>query len=712
MRKLKQINTLLLVGVITLLQGCETLGPTLTPKRAIHDLSEISQLKAKPEIATSKATAVTSESNQRAPEIYKGSGVFINAAKDSPVSTVESEGSYTLNFNSVELPEVIKVILGDTLKYNFSISPKVVGKVSLHTAKPLTKVELLPTLEILLGMHKAVLVKDGSFYRVEPQDVVLSGGNIPLLSNAAAQAKGFQIQVIPLQYIGVQDMKKVLGPILPKHAILQIDLNRNLLFITGSPAELANTLELVNLFDIDIMQGKSVGFFPLTYVDAKTIEKELAQIFGSEVDNPLSGMLRMIPIERMNALMVISPQMKYLTRTEQWIKRLDRSGPQGQVGSVHVYEVQNVDAVELAAILEQVYPANNSSRGKSSRRGSVAPGLKQAIISSKDHTNNAPATKSQRNSAVIKQTGISNEISGPIRIIPDDVNNALVVVASNQDYESIKKLIKKLDVTPLQVLIDATIIEVSLTDELHYGLQWFFTNKASKGSGRVGDANFSAAGAGGFSYSLVNSSGIVRAELNALANDSRVNVLSAPSLMVLNNQEATIKVGDQVPIRTSESANTNSNVGDSALITSTIQMRDTGVTLTVKPRVNAGGLVIMGIEQNVDGVSRTASSEIDSPTIQQRQIKSSVAVQSGETIVLGGLITEQRERGQSGVPVLSRLPIVGDLFGKTDKVLNRTELVILLTPRVVKNQQDARLITREFKNKLTGIYKQAEEPSR
>ena len=181
-------------------------------------------------------------------------------------------------------------------------------------------------------------------------------------------------------------------------------------------------------------------------------------------------------------------------------------------------------------------------------------------------------------------------------------------------------------------------------------------------------------------------------------------MLSAPSLMVLNNQEATIIVGDQVPIRTSESANTSATVGDTALITSTIQLRDTGVTLTVKPRVNAGGLVIMEIEQKVDGVSRTESSEIDSPTIQQRQIKSSVAVQSGETIVLGGLITEQRELGKSGVPVLSRLPIIGGLFGKTDKVLDRTELVVLITPRIVKNEQDSRLITHEFKKRLKGIY--------
>lgn len=331
MKKLKKINKLMLVGGIFLLQGCETLGPSLTPKRLVNELGESSQLqiKIKPEVEVQKTIDVTSQKSQRTAEIYKGNGVFINAVKTSSASTAGSEGSYTLNFNSVDLSEVIKVVLGDTLKYNFAINPKVVGKVSLHTAKPLTKAELLPTLETLLGMHKAVLLKEGLFYRVEPQGVVLSGGRIPLLSNQAAQAKGFQIQVIPLQYIGVQDMKKVLGPVLPKHAIVQIDINRNLLFITGTAAELTNTLELVNLFDIDIIQGKSVGFFPLTYVDAKTIEKELAQIFGSEADNPLDGMLRMIPIERMNALMVISPQLKYLTRTEQWIKRLDRSGPQG-----------------------------------------------------------------------------------------------------------------------------------------------------------------------------------------------------------------------------------------------------------------------------------------------------------------------------------------------------------------------------------------------
>jgi len=688
---------------LIVLQGCETLGPNLSEKRLIDEPSlinveqnELSNKQAEGDIAPEQSV-VTQQA-----KVYKGSGVFINskAKKKTPLKANE-KGSYTLNFTNVDISEVIQIILGDTLKYNFLISPQVKGKVSLTTSKALTEKELLPALQMLLGVNNAVLIEEAGLYRVQPKASALVAGGAPVVLNQTQSTKGFQIRVMPLQYIGVADMKKILEPILGKGSVLQVDPNRNLLFVSGNSAELKNSQELVDLFDVDIMQGQSVGLFPLRYIEADVIEKELAEIFGLSEKGPLVGMLRIIPVERMNSLMVISKQAKYLAQAQQWINRLDKAGSQGESGGVHVYHVQNVDAVELANILDQVYPEAETTQRKS-KVASLAPGLKPIVISSNDKNRKI---KPQTN-RLQRNTTISSETQGTIRIIPDEMNNSLVIVAKAQDYESVKKVIKELDVTPLQVLVDATIVEVSLTDELHYGLQWFFSNKSGgySGTGRIGDSNLNAAGVGGFAYSVVNSSNVVRAELNALASDSKVKVLSSPSLMVLNNQEATIKVGDQVPIRTSESANTSSTIGDTAIITSTIQMRDTGVTLTVKPRVNAGGLVIMEIEQNVDGVSRTESSEIDSPTIQQRQIKTSVAVHSGESIVLGGLITEQRERGKSGVPVLSRLPIIGVLFGKTDKVLDRTELVVLLTPRVVTNRVDSRAITHEFKRKLTDIY--------
>lgn len=699
----------LLAAAMIFLHGCESLGPKLQDKRFVE--SQFNKVEAinNGEPAEQTLTPSEQQASDSKPQVYEGSGIYLNRDAVQPKPVERGEGSYTLNFNNVDLVEVIKVILGDALKYNYTISPQVSGQITLQTTRALSKEELLPTLQMLLKINKAVLIEDDSFYRVEPLEVALTGGSVPFAAHDVLATDSFQIQVVPLEYIGVADMTKILEPILSKKAILQSNAFRNLLFISGTPAELAEIRDLVALFDVDVMRGRSVGLYPLVHVAPKVLEKELQEIFNTDADQPLAGMLKMITVERMNALMVLTTQPSYLSRVEQWINRLDRPGPRGQSGDIHVYPVQNVSAVELANVLEQIYsgPGYRSTVGTQS---TLAPGMEPVLIQSRSQSDSGELTPAaipplKRRSAS-NPKGLMSEAQGEIRIIPDEMNNALIILSSAQDFQSLKKVIDQMDVTPLQVLVDATIIEVSLTDELHYGLQWFFTNRSGRysGSGSVGDSNFNAAGDGGFAYSLVNRADIVRAELNALAIDSRVNVLSAPSLMVLNNQEATIKVGDQVPIRTSESSNTNAGAGSSAIITSTIQMRDTGVTLTVKPRVNAGGLVVMDIEQNVDGVSRTESSEIDSPTIQQRQIKSSVAVQSGETIVLGGLITEQREQGKSGVPVLSRLPVMGGLFGKTDKVLDRTELVILLTPRVVRNHTDARQVTREFKNKLTDIY--------
>jgi len=305
---------------------------------------------------------------------------------------------------------------------------------------------------------------------------------------------------------------------------------------------------------------------------------------------------------------------------------------------------------------------------------------------------------------------------GEVKIIADEVNNALVVVATAQDYAVVQRVIEQLDVMPLQVLIDATIVEVTLKDELKYGIKWFLSH--NNGGQNAAGSNFNdkdtffsdaaaiAAGAatGGFGYAFLSNSGDIGAVLDAAATDNIANVISSPSVMVLNNQEATIQVGKEVPILTSESTNTSG--GADPVVTNTIQMRETGITLIVKPRVNANGLVIMEIDQKADDVIETTTEGIKSPSFQQRQITSKVAVQSGETIVLGGLISETDTFNKNGIPWLHKLPLIGPLFGETDKKNNKTELVVLITPRVVKTRQDARLITNEFKRKLSGIYEE------
>jgi len=329
---------------------------------------------------------------------------------------------------------------------------------------------------------------------------------------------------------------------------------------------------------------------------------------------------------------------------------------------------------------------------------SVAPGRRVTTISNKSRKVSIN-TKRSHNLNSTSLEGVS--------IVADEPNNALVIMAEPQQYRMLSKVIKRLDVMPLQVMLDATIVAVDLTDNLKYGVKWKFNNSGPNGMEGIGvlgtvAKGLTAAATGGFSYGLQRSSDDIRLVFNALADDNKINVLSSPSLMVLNNHEASIKVGDQIPIRTSETTNTD---GSGNLQTSPIQMVDTGVLLTIKPRVNATGVVILDIEQSVNTpLASNVSSGIDSPAILKRELKSSVAILSGESVVLGGLISERHTFSNTGMPFLKDIPYLGWLFGSQAKKVERTELIVVITPRVVVNKFDARKVTNEFKRKLTGIY--------
>lgn len=291
-----------------------------------------------------------------------------------------------------------------------------------------------------------------------------------------------------------------------------------------------------------------------------------------------------------------------------------------------------------------------------------------------------------------------------MRIIPDEVNNALVILATEPQYRQIKSALRKLDVVPLQVLIEATLADVTLTDELAYGVEWFFTNSVGDSTAvtRLGSppAAFPLENFSGFTFGIVSAAGAVKALLRALATERKLDILASPSLMVLNNQAANINIGDEVPVVTQQQQST---LGTSNIINS-VERQRTGVLLTVTPRVNKGGLVIMEIVQNVSNVARgDETSTALGPTIQNREITSTVAVQSGETLVLGGLIREVNEFTESGIPILRKLPLVGPLFRSTTQNDNRTELIVLITPRAVQNMPEARMITEELRSKMQGI---------
>ncbi|MGR9116559.1 MAG: type II secretion system protein GspD, partial [Gammaproteobacteria bacterium] len=293
--------------------------------------------------------------------------------------------------------------------------------------------------------------------------------------------------------------------------------------------------------------------------------------------------------------------------------------------------------------------------------------------------------------------------------IADETNNTLVIVSTAQEYSVIRKVIEQLDVMPLQVLIDATIVDVTLTDDLQYGIEWSITH--DNGGMNIIDSFGGAAAAaftGGLSYSFISNSEDIQAILRAQASKGNLNVISSPSLMVLNNQEASIQVGNEISLRTSQNTPLTGSISDNSTLVQTNQLtqRKTGVKLKVKPRVNAGGLVIMEITQSVEDPKTTSSSPGGNPDILTREITSAVAVHSGETLVLGGLIKENNDNSKTGIPFLHELPLIGPLFGGTTYNKLKTELVVLITPRVVTSKLEARAVSDEFKRKLTGIYQE------
>ena len=607
---------------------------------------------------------------------------------------------------------MVKVVLSDILSESYMLNPKVVGKVTLQTSRPLTREELLPTLEMLLQVNNASLIRDKTLFRIEPLTGALVGAGSPsLLKNGKNLPSGFQVSIMPLQYVGVEEMQEILKPIISPKAILRVDVARNLLMLAGTGRELDNIRDTVSMFDVDYMQGMSFGIFPLNNVDAETVNKELEEVFSSTSGNPLAGMFKLMPIERLNAILVITPQAAYLRKIKTWISRLDRANAAAG-GGVIVYRVQHIRAVDLAETLNEIF----SGSRKKQKEATVAPGRKAVEIKGKDNKKVAR-----------RPPGAGTKIAdvGEVKFIADEVNNSIIIVATAQEYEAIRNVIRQLDTMPLQVLIDAAIFEVRLNAQTSYGISWRFSNAFADGVTGAGNFNgnptgigddtgidigdavtqaFVGASSGGFSYAFSAVADGVAAAVNATAVNDNVNLLSTPSLMVLNNQQASITVGDQVPIRTTESTSVDTTIAN----TSSIEMRDTGVKLTVTPRVNASGVVIMDIEQSFDEAGTTTSSSIDSPTILQRSLTSSVAVHSGETIVLGGLISDKYTNKKTGIPWLMDIPYLGVLFGVTGKEKIKDELVVLITPRVVQNKQDARYVTREYKQKLTGVFEDLE----
>jgi general secretion pathway protein D len=660
-----------------------------------------------------------------APVIERGTGTFVGAPGRPVVATITRDGAgeVTLNVVDADVREVVRMVLQDALGANYVIDPAVQGTITVQTSQPVPPEDLAPILDAVLRINGAALVREGDLYKVVPlEQAMISGATPTIYPLPEAGMPGFGIQVVPLRFISAAEAARLVEPFAPPGGTIQLDPTRNLLLLAGAPAELNTLNDLVATFDVDWLAGMSFGMFPLTLATAGEVVVELEELFGGAEAGPLEGMVRFLPIERLNAVLVISSQPAYLDRARTWIARLDQVGEEPQV---YVYPVQNGRAADLAGVLSETFGIEAATVGPSDL---LAPGLEPVGIESSGFElgeSAAQADEEQLDEDVRRPRAAAPERLGAarpgterrtpadlasafpedVRVVADETTNSLVIRAASKAFRQIESALRQLDIIPLQVLIEATIAEVALEGQLRYGVEWFF---------RYGDVSFAfsrldpTSGLSGIDavtpqipgFTALFSNADVRAVFNALERVTDVKVISSPQLLVLDNQTARLQVGDQVPIATQSAV---SVLDPEAPVVNSIEQRDTGVILSVTPRVNASGLVIMEIEEETSDVVETTTSQIDSPTIRQRRVASTVAVQSGQTVVLGGLIQDEVEERESGLPILHRLPIIGPLFGVTDNIDRRTELLVVITPRVVRSPDQARAVTEELRQRLRGL---------
>jgi general secretion pathway protein D len=631
--------------------------------------------------------------------IHRGSGQVINTrAASAPPPNLGSSGEATFNFEGESLHAVVKAILGDLLQQNYVIAPNVQGTVTLATPRPVSGAQALSLLEMVLAWNNARLIWSDGRYNIVPADQAVPG-NLAPRTGSAANARGYEVRAIPLKYISASEMEKLLKPYARDRAIVQVDASRNLIVLGGTRAELQNYMRTIEIFDVDWLAGMSVGVFPLQSAEATKVVTELEKVFGEGSKTPLAGMFRFMPLEGQNAVMVITPQASYLPRVEEWISRMDAGG---QGSRLFVYEVKYVKAADLAEQLGKVYgnTATTTTSGPS-----LMPGLEPVEVRTTDMppadaplpSNSAPATSGDQT---------LNIGGGEVGISAVEESNSLLVRASASQWESIRRAIERLDSMPLQVHIEAQVVEVKLTGDLSYGVSWFFGNAIGPAADLTASqaANdwhntATAIAATGNAFTFLGPS--AKVIINTLDSVSDVRILSAPSVLVRNNVEADFNSGQQIPVA-STILNNNGNTNTDNTY-SQVQFRQTGVSLKVKPRISGNGMVFMEITQDVSSVSADGPVIGTNPSVDNNKLHTEVAVMSGETIALAGLIKTEQGNGSGGIPYLSRIPVIGALFGTRTVRDNRQEILVLITPTVIRDPGEARRYTDEYGERFRAL---------
>jgi general secretion pathway protein D len=658
----------------------------------------------------------------------------------------------TINLVGATIQELAKTVLGDIIGVNFNVSDKVKGTVTLRTVRPVDKAGLMEIFDAVLRAEgAAMVVEPGGLHKIVPAAEAAAGG-APLRPQRQGrpQVGGLATDIAPLKYVAAAEMERILKSAAPAAGVLRVDSSRNLLVLSGTSSELASMRELISVFDVDSMRGMSFGLFPIETADPEAIASELDTIFANDKESPTKGIVRFIGNKRLKSVLVISARPEFLQKAAAWIKRFDKAA-KATDKQVHVYHVQHRPASEVAALLQKVYSAGGQRGGTTSTTSSststrsstspdgglgatslgsttglgasgasssgssgVAQGVTPAVapgFGGAGSTTPAPTTQPVGSSDPITTGSVGSSSTGSlppddrssgISVVSDEQNNTVVITATASEYRRIRTILRAIDSQPTQVLIEATLAEVTLNDELKMGVRWFFnkgTNSVSQTDGN-GTSFGPLTGAAstlvpGFSY-VFNSLNI-KAVINALSTVSDVNIISSPTLMVTENKKATLQVGNDVPILTQTAVGVQVQ---GAPIVNSVTYRSTGVILNITPRVADDGRVLLEIEQESSDVAGGATTGIQSPSFIQRKVKTTVTVRDGETIILAGFIQDKSQRDRSQLPVIGNIPVIGNLFKTKDDKIDRTELLISITPNVIRDDSQIAAVTSEFRDSI------------
>lgn len=753
-RSLCAIFVLLSTGLLISCNSATVSSTTDTSQLDVLD--KVRSLDILPRQPQPVGAATTSSGQRSRPVTFEGTEV--TAVSDERPQPTASGSGFDLNFENSPVATVAKVVLGDILGVGYTIDPRVQGTVSLVSVRPVAKSDIIFVLENALRLSGVVLLHDTAGYRLTPLGDAVGAGRVD--AAASSPEPGFGVSVVPLQYVSAQTLLKLMDSFATKAGSVRADTTRNLLLIQGTGAERRAAVDTALSFDVDWMRGQSVGIFPISSGSPPPIITELEKIVDSGENGLSHNIIKFEPIARLNAILVVSKKPELLRTAATWIKRLDHADTART--SVHVYRVKYGEARQIARVLTDMFIGGSSSSLLDSADNQIAPGSRASATSSGDRLsqNGNGSSLSSMNGLGSHGgsgnggTGLGAQATAPagggagatagtgsldgrspgsgsgqpvlqdVRITPDVVNNTLLIYADQENYRIIEATLQQVDQPQLQVAIDATIAEVTLNDDLTYGVQSYLTSQnfglkpntgsilnttATAAPATVTNATTGAVSVAGsvtnafinrafpgFNF-LIGSETQPSVILQALHTVTSVKVLSNPSLVVINNQVATLQVGDSVPVSTgSATVLTTSNT-----IVNTIDYLNTGIILRVSPRISVNGNVRLDIEQEISNVEAATAASL-TPTVSERKVKSSISVATGQTVLLAGLISEQKNGTRTGIPGLDQIPGIGDVFGNQDKSTARTELIIFIRPQIIRDGSDAHVVAEELRSKLRG----------